>query len=236
MKRIKKWITHDPRNTKYCLKMDIRKYFDSVPHEVIIGRLKKQIHDERFLNILIEIVNVNDHGLPLGFYTSQWLANWYLTGLDHYIKEKLGAAYYIRYMDDMVIFGPNKRKLHKMRVEIEKYLNDNLGLSLKDNWQIFPLKARALDFMGFKFYRYKVTLRRSILYKACRKARRMFLNRPSIYCIKQLLSYLGWFSQTDSYNVFRDRITPYVNIQYLKRRMSRYDKRMAELSGRLQAA
>ena len=236
MKRIKKWITHDPRNTKYCLKMDIRKYFDSVPHEVVIGRLKKQIHDERFLNILIEIVNVNDHGLPLGFYTSQWLANWYLTGLDHYIKEKLGAAYYIRYMDDMVIFGPNKRKLHKMRVEIEKYLNDNLGLSLKDNWQIFPLKARALDFMGFKFYRYKVTLRRSILYKACRKARRMSLNRPSIYCIKQLLSYLGWFSQTDSYNVFRERITPYVNIQYLKRRMSRYDKRMAELSGRLQAA
>ena len=231
MKVIKKWLTHDYRNTKYCLKMDIRKYFDSVPHEIVIEKLKSQIHDERFLSILLEIINVNDKGLPLGFYTSQWLANWYLTGLDHYIKEELKAKHYIRYMDDMVIFDSNKRKLHKMRKLIENYLHDNLGLELKDNWQVFPIKSRFLDFMGYRFYRNKVTLKKSIIIKACRKARRIARDKPTIYSIKQYLSYLGWFSQTDSYNAFRSRFSKDINIQTLKRRISRHDKRMAKLSG-----
>ena len=236
MKRIKRWLAHDYKNTKYCLKMDIRKYFDSVPHEIVVRRLKAQIHDERFLKILLEIINVNEQGLPLGFYTSQWLANWYLTDLDHFIKEKLGAVHYIRYMDDMVIFGSNKRKLHKMRITIENYLEYNLGLTLKGNWQVFPIKARFLDFMGFRFYRFKITMRRSILYKACRKAKRISKKKPTIYSIKQALSYLGWFSQTDTYNVFQDRFAKYINVQDIKRRISRYDKRMAMLSRRLQAA
>lgn len=236
MKQIKKWIAHDPKNTKYCLKMDIKKYFDTVPHEIVIRRLREQIHDERFLEVLLEIVNVNATGLPLGFYTSQWFANWYLTGLDHFIKENLGAVYYMRYMDDMIVFGANKRKLHKMRKEIERYLDEELGLELKGNWQVFPLKARFLDFMGFRFYRYKITLRRSILYKACRKAKKMSGIKPTIYATRQILSYLGWFSQTNTYNVFSERFAKYVNIQQLKRRMSRYDKRMAKLSGRLQTA
>ena len=236
MKRIKRWLAHDTKNTKYCLKMDIRKYFDSVPHEIVIERLTKQIHDDRFLRILLEIVSVNETGLPLGFYTSQWLANWYLTELDHYIKEELGAVHYIRYMDDMVIFGSNKRKLHKMRKEIDKYLRSNLGLHLKGNWQVFPIRARFLDFMGFRFYRDRVTLRRSILFKACRKAKRMSKEKPTIYAVKQVMSYLGWFSQTDTYFIFKDRFARYINVQYMKRRISRYDKRMAKLSGGLQAS
>lgn len=235
-KRIRRWLK-DSKSTRYCLKMDIKKYFDSVPHEIVTARLAEQIHDQRFLNILLEIVNVNDKGLPLGFYTSQWLANWYLTGLDHYIKEVLKAPYYIRYMDDMIIFGSNKRKLHKMCQAITDYLKKYLGLELKGNYQVFPIKSRALDFMGFRFYRYRTTLRRTILYKACRKAKRLFKkDKPTIYDIKQFMSYLGWFKQTDTYNVFCDRVTRYINIQYMKRRVSRYDKRMAKLSRGLQAA
>ena len=235
-KRIRRWLK-DSKGTRYCLKMDIKKYFDSVPHEIVTRKLAEQIHDQRFLNILLEIVNVNEKGLPLGFYTSQWLANWYLTGLDHYIKEVLKAPYYIRYMDDMIIFGSNKRKLHKMRQAIADYLKKYLGLELKGNYQVFPIKSRALDFMGFRFYRYRTTLRRTILYKACRKAKRLFKkDKPTIYDIKQFMSYLGWFKQTDTYNVFCDRVTRYINIQYMKRRVSRYDRRMAKLPRGLQAA
>lgn len=235
-KRIRRWLK-DSKGTRYCLKMDIKKYFDSVPHEIVTRKLAEQIHDQRFLNILLEIVSVNEKGLPLGFYTSQWLANWYLTGLDHYIKEVLKAPYYIRYMDDMIIFGSNKRKLHKMRQAIADYLKKYLGLELKGNYQVFPIKSRALDFMGFRFYRYRTTLRRTILYKACRKAKRLFKkDKPTIYDIKQFMSYLGWFKQTDTYNVFCDRVTRYINIQYMKRRVSRYDRRMAKLPRGLQAA
>jgi retron-type reverse transcriptase len=65
--------------------VDIRKFVDSIPHDVLLSKLEKLIHDEKFLGVLREIIGVTDHGLPLGFYTSQWLANWYLQELDHYI-------------------------------------------------------------------------------------------------------------------------------------------------------
>ena len=230
-KTIEKWIKHGTKNCKYCLKMDIKKYFDSIPHSIFLAKMQKIIHDERFMCVLEEIINVIPQGLPLGFYTSQWFANWYLTELDHYIKERLHAKYYIRYMDDMVIFGSNKKVLHNIRVEIENYLNTRLGLQLKDNWQVFRFhykgKYRFLDFMGFRFYRDRTTLRRSILFKALRKARRLCrMDKITIYACRQMLSYLGWIKCTDIYNIYRDYIKPYVSIQHLKRRISSYDRRL----------
>lgn len=185
-KAIEHWLHHQTRNVKYCLKMDIRKFFDSIPHEILIAKLEKIIRDERFMALLREIISVTDKGLPLGFYTSQWLANWYLQDLDHFIKEDLGAPHYIRYMDDMVIFGPNKKKLHRMREEIDAYLRRELGLELKDNWQVFRYSykdekgndcGRDLDFMGFRFFRDRTVLRRHIMLKASRKARRIGIKK-----------------------------------------------------------
>lgn len=234
-KVIEKWIRNDTRNVKYCLKMDIRKYFDSIPQDILKRKLAETIHDERFLSLLYELVGVVDHGIPLGFYTSQWLANWYLQGLDHYIKEDLQAAHYVRYMDDMVVFGSNKRKLHRMRQEVSRYLGERLGLSMKSNWQVFRFDyikrgrhyGRCLDFMGFKFFRDRVILRKSIMLKAARKARRLTKKAKStIYDIRQMLSYLGWLDCTDTYGMYVKWIKPYVCIRSMKRRMSSYDRRL----------
>ncbi|MCB5607984.1 RNA-directed DNA polymerase, partial [[Ruminococcus] gnavus] len=74
---------------------------------------------------------------PLGYFTSQWFGNFYLKALDHYIKEELRAEHYMRYMDDMVILGKSKKKLHKIHAAIETYLNDNLDLEIKGDWQVF---------------------------------------------------------------------------------------------------
>lgn len=97
---IEKWIRTDAKNCKYVLKMDIRHFFDTVPHDKLKAKLRKTIHDEKMLDLLFRIIDVTDIGIPLGFYTSQWLSNWYLQGLDHYIKERLGAVHYMRYMDE----------------------------------------------------------------------------------------------------------------------------------------
>lgn len=131
------------KNCKYVLKMDIRHFFDTVPHDKLKAKLRKTIHDEKMLDLLFRIIDVTDVGIPLGFYTSQWLSNWYLQGLDHYIKERLGAVHYMRYMDDMVIFGSNKKVLHRTRQAISDYLENELGLSLKDNWQVFGSHMRT---------------------------------------------------------------------------------------------
>ena len=235
---IEKFIRKHPKDCKYVLKMDVRKYFDSIPHTLMLIKLRKLIHDKRFLAVIEEILSVIPHGIPLGFYTSQWLANWYLQGLDHYIKEELHAVFYIRYMDDMVIFGGSKKTLHKIRVLVEQYLH-TLGLELKDNWQVFRFeyrgKYRFLDFMGFRFYRNRTTLRRSIMLKMTRKARRVWREEKlTIHSARQMLSYLGWLDCTNTYNMYLEWIKPIICFQTLKRKIRRFDKNRRVKNGMVQ--
>lgn len=266
MKVIRKWIRRDPKNVKYCLKMDIKKYFNNVNHIILKQMFSKLIHDDKFLSIVFRIIDVipGNKGIPLGFYTSQWIANMYLTGLDHFIKEVLKVKHYVRYMDDMVIFGSNKRELHRIREAISIYLKTELDLELKDNWQVFrfdhidnrlkiKLKfdktitptdcynmmmeyvkkgsqkprhlGRDLDFMGFRFFRDRVILRKSIMLKSTRKAKRVGKKRkPTIYDCRQVMSYLGWIKATDVYGMYLKYIKPYVNFRRCKRYVSKYDK------------
>ena len=233
-KIINKWIESDRKNCKYVLKMDIKKFFDSIPHDILKSKLKIIIKDEKFLAVLFEVIDETEIGLPLGFYTSQWLSNWYLQGLDHYIKEELHAAHYIRYMDDMVIFGSNKRKLHKMRERIETYLDSELGLRMKENWQVYRFDyikdgkhyGRDLDFMGFRFFSNRTVIRKSIMYKCSRKAKRISHKQHfNVYDARQMLSYLGWIEHTDIYGFYLERVKPYVSIKRCKRKVSAEDKR-----------
>ena len=193
---IERVIKTDRRNVKYCLKMDVRKYFDSVPHSILKEKMAAKIKDERFLSLLYEIVDVTDKGIPLGFYTSQWIANWYLSDLDHYIKEQLRAKHYYRYMDDMVIFGANKKELHDMRAKIKGELH-KLGLEMKDNWQVFRFDyikdgkhyGRDLDFMGFRFFATGLScaeascIRRPVKRERSRKRRNRLCTTPDRCCL-----------------------------------------------------
>ena len=117
-KHVLKAISNDPKNTKYVLKMDIRKFFDSIPHRLLKKRLRNIIKDPTIRKLMFRVIDTTEQGLPLGFYTSQWLANFYLQPLDHYIKERIlvdcgcntartgryGAVYYYRYMDKFILF------------------------------------------------------------------------------------------------------------------------------------
>lgn len=236
-KVIEKWIDKDPKNVKYVLKMDIHHFFDSIPHEILKAKLAKKIHDDQMLDLLFKIIDVVDAGIPLGFYTSQWLSNWYLQELDHFVKEELHAVYYVRYMDDMIIFGSNKKVLHQIRLAISEYLETNIGLELKDNWQVFRFsytekgedRGRALDFMGFQFYRNRTVLRKSIMLKGTRKARKIHKKpyqgrKPTVHDCRQMMSYLGWIDCTDTYGMYRKHIKPRINFHMMKRYISRYDK------------
>lgn len=247
-KHLEKFIKNNPADIKYVLKLDIRHYYPSVDIDLLKDRLRTHIHDERFLNVVFKILDSNkayidgevkELGLPIGYYTSQWFANWYLQPLDHYIKEDLHTKCYVRYMDDMVIFGRNKKELHKKLEKIRAYLKENLHLELKPNYQVFRFdymkklktkdengnivyiekrQGRPIDFMGFKFYRDKTTLRRSIYFKAVRLAMRI-KKKANItwFDACQVVSYLGWFYATDTYMAFKKYFEPMVNISACKR-------------------
>jgi len=238
MKKMKAWIKKDPKNVKYCLKLDIKKFFNSINHDILKEKLHKTIRDKRFLKVVDEIIDASDNGIPLGFYTSHWFANWLLQPLDHFIKEVLKVKYYVRYMDDMVLFGSNKKKLHKAKEAIENFLRDKLKLKLKENWQLFRFdyikngkhKGRALDFVGFKFYRDKITLRKNIMLRLTRKAKKIEKKgKFTIHDARQLMAWLGWIDWTDTYNVYKKYIAPYINFKKCRKRISQYDKKHSEM-------
>ena len=232
-KAVERWIHKDHDNTVYVLKMDIRKYFESIPHDILKAKLSTEIKDEIILRILFEVIDAIEVGLPLGFYTSQWISMWYLKGLDHFVKEQCHVEHYIRYMDDMVVFGNNKENLHFIQQRIEDYL-DCLGLKLNQKTQIFPIEKRDLDFMGFRFFRNRTILRKTIFYKMLRKARRISQKpKITIYDMRQMLSYLGWIKSTSVYEIYLTYIKPFVNFGKFKSIISSYDRRLKKWNGHI---
>lgn len=230
-KYIEKYIRKNPKKVKYVLKMDVKKFFPSIPHDNLKDKFHKKVKDKNMCWLFDEIIDSYEdqegRGIPIGFYTSQWIANWYLQDLDHFIKEKLGAGCYCRYMDDMVIFSSNKRTLHRYREEIEKYLND-LGLEMKSNWQVFRFdnrkgNGRFLDFVGFRFYREKTICRRRNYLKAVRKANKISKKKRITWrdsC--QMLSLIGHFKHCNMYNTFKSRIEPKINVRRMKKQVGKY--------------
>jgi len=219
-KAVKRWLTADNKGTKYTLKMDIQKFYDSVPHDKLMAAIRHKIKDERILSLIEKVVKTTEAGIPIGNYTSQWFANLYLEKLDHHIKEALGVQYYVRYIDDLVIFGPNKKKLHKTRIAIGGFLETVMGLKLKGNWQVFKTASRGVDFLGYVFFHNHIKLRARnfiTLVRQCNKVRRKIIAKVAIPYIMAagLLSRIGQFKYFNSQNI-KSRYLKGININLLK--------------------
>mgnify|MGYP000849113210 FL=1 len=220
---LRKWLDTDYKNTKYCLKMDVSKFYPSVNNDILKEMFRRKIKDKDCLWLIDSIID-SGQGLPIGNYTSQWFANFFLQGLDHYIKEKLGVKYYIRYVDDLVLLGSNKKKLHKAREAISDYLN-NINLSLKGDWQVFKVNSRAIDFLGFRFYRNKTILRKRNALRIRRRMRK--IQKKDVLTSKDacaVISYWGWIKRSDSYNFYHKYVKPIVSVGYAKKVVSNYAK------------
>ena len=115
VKDIKRDLRKFPEETKYCLKMDIRKFYPSIDHEILKQIIRKKIKDKVLLTVLDEIIDSTD-GVPIGNYLSQFFANLYLAYFDRWCKEELKCRFYYRYADDITILSGNKEFLHNARV------------------------------------------------------------------------------------------------------------------------
>ncbi|MGL5904950.1 MAG: RNA-directed DNA polymerase, partial [Cetobacterium sp.] len=187
--------------TKYCLKIDVKKFYPSIDNKILYNLLEKKIKDKRLLRLLkIIIFSVGDKGQPIGSLWSQYAGNYYLSGLDHHIKENYRVKYYYRYCDDIVILHSDKKYLHELRKEIQRYISENLNLTLKENWQVFPVNVRGIDFLGYRFFRNYALLRKRTAKKLKRKISKIKNKRVlSFTDVCSLNSYLGWTKHCDSY-------------------------------------
>ena len=205
IKLVKKYIKKLNYNY-YCLKIDIKKYFYSINHNILKDLLNKKIKDKLFLDIVYKIIDSSDedyileyakkhnislkkgYGLPIGNLTSQILGIFYLNKIDHYIKEELKIKYYIRYMDDMVLFHKDKNYLKfcldKIIIYLKKY---DLELNNKT-----IITKNSLCFLGYRFYNKKIKILSKNRRRIYKKLRLLKYHNYNKY-IKSLSSYYGYF-------------------------------------------
>lgn len=139
----------------------------------------------------------------------------------------------------MVLFGSNKRRLHEVRKLIAEYLENELHLQLKENWQLFYMdnirgkkQGHFLDFLGFKFYRNHIGLRSRLALKIQRKAKHIYKKqRANIRDARQMVTYAGLVKNANCRKWFRYHVLQYVSIKNLRKKISNYDKRRFALCG-----
>jgi hypothetical protein len=139
------------KSNPFFLKLDIRKYFDSIDHEALKALLRRLVKDARVLFLLDGVIDSYEtapgKGVPIGNLTSQFFANLYLAGMDHFILEKLRPPAYCRYMDDFVLWSSSLAELKTMFTQVDDYVTRNLKLTVKQ--PVFGKTAAGLPFLGF---------------------------------------------------------------------------------------
>lgn len=207
----------DRINSRYCLKVDISKFYPNINHRILKTLLMKKINDRKLLELLFQIIDSypGEKGVPIGSYLSQYLANFYLAYFDHWLKEKMGVKAVVRYMDDIVIFHWSSRYLHWLFHQMEVYLDKELDLTIKPNHQVFPSNIRGVDFVGYRFFHDYKLLRKN----TCKKFKKKMLHIKDKQDAGQLLnysewcsanSYVGWLIWCDSWRLYEKYVEPVI--------------------------
>lgn len=209
-------VTQNNTHKAYCLKADIKHYFEEVSHEILISILEKKIKDNKVIWLIKQILNNTPNsfkgrqtsfckGMPLGNLTSQFFANVYLNELDYFVKHFLKAKYYIRYVDDFVILHNSKEKLEIWKAEIDKFLRENLKLELHSQKSKIIHLSRGIDFVGFRNYWHYKLLRKKNIRKILFRIEQY--KEGKISKEKLLESFKGWNAYAkwaNSYGVRRE--------------------------------
>lgn len=188
--KISRVLVEDPDGTRYCLLTDIRKFYASIDHCIMKSILRRKIKCRDTLNLLDEIIDSHP-GLPIGRYLSPYLANLYLSSIDHRVKEVLKVKYYYRYNDNMVFLSGSKEDLRRILSDLKSELG-KLKLELNGSTQIFPVDKRGIDFTGYVYHRGYTRLRKSIKQRIFRRKE---LSEQSF------AAYKGWLKWCNGINL-----------------------------------
>ncbi|MBF8249644.1 MAG: RNA-directed polymerase [Candidatus Levybacteria bacterium] len=191
----------------WALKCDIKQFFASVDHKVLLSLLKKKIKDEDIIWLLKQIIysfnsdKGEGKGMPLGNLTSQVFANIYLNELDQFMKHKLKAKYYIRYADDFMFLSKNKESLQENIDKLRQFLNNKLQLELHPNKIILRKLEWGIDFLGYVVLPYYIVPR-------TKTKRRIFKKLKEKVVLENfnqsMQSYLGYLGHANSFEITQE--------------------------------
>lgn len=208
-------VSKNYRKGGYVVKCDIRKFFDSIDHNILFGLIKKKVKDSNHLELIWEIIDsfsVNletkdgRKGLPLGNVTSQLFANIYMNELDQYVKRELKAKRYVRYCDDFVIVSESKLYLEFCVKTIGKFCHEKLFLDLHPRKVIFRKINQGIDFLGYVMLPHRRVLRTKTIKRMLKKIKNLkILNDSGLvnetFIESSVQSYLGVLSHCKSEKV-----------------------------------
>lgn len=222
IKVLKKWMRYH-KNTKYCMELDIRHFYDTLEPLVVMERMKQLIKDHRVLDLCERVLH---DGVQIGAFTSQWFANTTLQPLDQIIRATARVSY-IRYMDNLTIFCNRKKTLRKVMKKISKWLNVR-GMELKSTWQIFPTKYRLPNALGYKYGEGYTLMRKNALLTLKREIRKYQKRRKKHLPIVPgmaygILSRIGRLRHCNSSKIY-ERYVPNKMQKYLKDIIREYQK------------
>jgi RNA-directed DNA polymerase len=206
IRRLRYFLNKESANDSrkvYVLKCDIRKYFASIDHEILLRLISRRINDDDALE-LIRLILLSHNaetgkGIPLGNVTSQLFANIYLHELDWHIKQALQIKYYVRYCDDFVIVSCNKAYLVSLIDNIRRFLKNELQLDLHPNKISIRSWYQGIDFLGYVLRPNSTTLRtktrRRMLAKVNQSNIASYLGlcaHANAFCLSQLACVIAW--------------------------------------------
>lgn len=174
------------RSYDWFLKLDIKKCFPSIRHDVVVESVARCVKDRRVLTLCRTILegtcadawaDVRGVGIPIGNLTSQWFANVVLDRLDHHVKEVMRVPGYLRYMDDFALFAPAKETLASALVDVRSFVEHHLRLELKDRATILAPVDEGMPFLGFRVYRGMTRLRPATARRTRERLRRRAAQR-----------------------------------------------------------
>lgn len=199
----------DCYHTGYALKADIRHYFDTVDHEILLEIIERKIKDQNVIWLIRTILRnhkteVLGKGMPIGNLTSQFFANVYLNELDRFVKHILRAKYCIRYVDDFVIFHKDKKVLERWRHEIDDFLKQNLMIELHPEKTRIIRLDRGVTLLGFRvFYGHKL-LKKSNARRIWKRLKRLWqkYDKSGITREEAERSLDGWIAYAEFANTY----------------------------------
>lgn len=202
---IYRWIQN--RKMRYFVKLDVKKCFESIDHELLMNFLKRHVKNEKLLYLIQTLIDSFERGLSIGSYLSQYLCNLYMSIIYHEIMENM---YRIRsgkkrinlvrhcliYMDDILMIGSRKRDMEKaVRLTVRKAAE--MGLEIKLTYQVRQIDGNCIDMLGYKIYRTHTEIR-GRTYLRVRRAFRRARKRLTEVLAKKCLSYNGYLIHTNS--------------------------------------
>src|SRR3989344_4393222 len=210
--------TQNGRVSCFALKCDIKKFFDTIDHDTLLGILKRKIKDDDTIWLLKQIISSfsSNHslfgiekGVPIGNLTSQLFANIYMNEFDQFIKTKLKVRYYLRYTDDFLILSESRGYLVNILPKIINFLEENLLLRIHEEKTKIRKTSQGIDFLGYVVFQ----KHRLVRTKTKRRIMRKFGNKIREYkqglifknsLTQSLQSYLGFLSHSESFRIEED--------------------------------